>query len=141
MVLIVIDVLVYSSITGFEKIGWQAVLILCLIAIAVEVADIFFSMRGSPRFGPTGQSLVFSLAGGCLLALLLTPAFLIIGLIGGFCLGGVLGMLCALMIQESKLRPSYRASFRVLIGRTATLLWKGSVASALVCFTLLLSYD
>jgi len=141
LVVIVADILVYAIITGFEKIGWQAVLVMCLVAVAVEVADVFFSMRGSPRLGPSRLSIILSLAGCCLLALLLTPHFLIIGLVGGFCLGGILGLLYALMIQESKLRPSYRTPFRILIGRTATLLWKGSVASVLVFFTLLLSYD
>jgi len=141
LVLIVVDVLVYAIITGFEKIGWQALLVMCLIAVAVEIADIFFSLQGSPRFGPTRQSVIISLVGCCLLALLLTPPFLIVGLVGGFCLGGLLGLLSALIHQESKLRPSYRTPFRVLTGRMATLLWKGSVASALVCFTLLLSYD
>jgi uncharacterized protein len=141
MVLIVVDVLSYSIITGFEKIGWQAVLVMGLIAIAVEIADVFFSMKGSPRFGPSRQSVLISFAGCCLFALLLTPAFLIVGLVVGFFLGGVLGMLCALMIQETKLKPSYRTPFRILIGRTASLLWKGSTATALVCFTLLSSYD
>jgi uncharacterized protein YqgC (DUF456 family) len=141
MVLIVVDVLSYSIITGFEKIGWQALLVLCLTAIAVEIADVFFSMKGSPRFGPSRQSVLISFAGSCLFALFLTPVFLIIGLVSGFFLGGVFGMLCALMIQESKLKPSYRMPFRTLIGRTASLFLKGSVATALVCFTLLSSYD
>jgi uncharacterized protein YqgC (DUF456 family) len=141
MVLIVVDVLVFEIITGFGKIGWGAFLALCLIAVAVEIADVFFAMKGSPRFGPSKQSVAISFAGCCLFALLLTPAFLIIGLVGGFFLGGVLGMLCALMIQEIKLKPSYRMPFRVLIARLASLLFKGSVATALVCFTLLSSYD
>lgn len=141
LVVIVIAVLVYAISTGFEKISWQTVLVLCGIAFTVEIADVFFAMRGSPRFGPSRQSVIFSFAGCCFFALLLTPAFLIIGLVGGFCLGGILGLFYALMVQESKLRPSYRTPLPVLIGRTASLLWKGSVASALVCFTLLLSYD
>jgi uncharacterized protein len=140
-VLIVADVLAFSIMTGFEKIGWQAVLVLCLVAAAVEIADVFFSMKGSPRFGPSRQSVVISFAGSCLFALLLTPAFLFIGLVAGFFLGGLLGMLCALMIQESKVKPSYRMPFRTFIGRTSSLFWKGSVATALVCFSLLSSYD
>jgi uncharacterized protein YqgC (DUF456 family) len=141
MVLIIADVLVYSIITGFEKIGWPAILALCFVAVAVETADVFFSMKGSPRFSPSKQSVLISFAGSCLFALLLTPSFLIIGLVGGFFLGGVLGMLCALMIQETKLKPTYRMPFSVLIGRTSTLFVKGSVATALVYFTLLFSYD
>jgi uncharacterized protein YqgC (DUF456 family) len=141
MVLIVADVLAYAIITGFEKIGWQAVLALCFVAVAVETADVFFSIKGSPRFGPSKQSVVISLAGCCLFALLLTPSLLIIGLVGGFFLGGVLGMLCSLMIEEWKLKPSYRMPVSVLIGRTSTLFAKGSVATTLVYFTLLSSYN
>lgn len=139
--LIIADVLVYAIITGFENIGWPTVLALCFVAIAVETTDVFFSMKGSPRFGPSKQSVLISFAGCCLLVLILTPYFLIIGLVGGFFLGGVLGMLCALMIEEWKLKPSYRMPVSVLIGRTSTLFAKGSVATALVYFTLLSSYD
>jgi uncharacterized protein YqgC (DUF456 family) len=141
MMLIIADVLVYAIITGFENIGWPTVLALCFVAIAVETTDVFFSMKGSPRFGPSKQSVLISFAGCCLLVLILTPYFLIIGLVGGFFLGGVLGMLCALMIEEWKLKPSYRMPVSVLIGRTSTLFAKGSVATALVYFTLLSSYD
>ena len=72
-------------------------------------------MKGSPRFGPSRQSVLISFAGCCLFALLLTPAFLIVGLVGGFFLGGVLGMLCTLMLQESKLKPSLQDAFSYLI--------------------------
>jgi len=141
LVLIAADILVYAIITGFGKIGWQALLVMILIAIVVEITDIFFSLKGSPRFGPTRQSILLSLSGGFLLALLLTPVLLIVGLVGGFCLGGLVGLFLALIHQESQLRPSYRTPFRVLTGRMATFLWKGSVASTLVFFTLLSSYD
>ncbi|HQI25521.1 MAG TPA: DUF456 domain-containing protein, partial [Smithella sp.] len=66
LVLIAADILVYAIITGFGKIGWQALLVMILIAIVVEITDIFFSLKGSPRFGPTRQSILLSLSGGFL---------------------------------------------------------------------------
>lgn len=141
MVLIVADVLVYAIISGFNEIGWKVVLAIGLVAVVMEIADVFFSMKGSPRFSPSLQTVVFSFAGSCFFALLLTPVFLIAGLLGGFFLGGLFGMLLALMIQESKVKPSYRMTFSVLIGRAATLFLKGSVATVLVFFTLLSSYN
>ncbi|MDX9745035.1 MAG: DUF456 family protein [Syntrophales bacterium] len=141
LALIAANILAYALITGFEKIAWQAALFMCLVAIAVEIGDLFYFMRGSPRFNPSRQSIMTSFAGCFLLPLLLTPSFLVIGLVGGFFLGGVFGMLCILITQESQLKPAYRIPFRVFVGRMAGLLWKGSVASTLVCFTLLLSYD
>ena len=141
MLLIVADVLVYSIITGFEKIGWKAALAVIIVAVAVETGDVFWAMQGSPRFRPSRQTVLFSFAGSCLFALLLTPPFLVAGLVGGFFLGGMIGLFCTTIIQEAKLNPSYRMPFSVLFSRTSALFVKGSVAAALVCFTLLSSYD
>lgn len=141
MVLIAAAVLIYSILTGFDKIGWKAVLALSLIAVAVETADVFFAMKEGSRVAPSRQAIMVSFGGSCIFALLLTPSFLILGLVGGFFLGGMAGMICDLTVQEAKLKPSYRTSFGVLLGRISGLFWKGSVATVLVCFTLLSSYD
>ena len=141
MVLIVADVLVYSILTGFDKIGWEAVLALSFIAIAVETADVFFAMKDGSRVSPSRQAVVTSFVGSCIFALLLTPSFLILGLVGGFFMGGMVGLFCAQMVQEAKLKPSYRTPVGILIGRFSSLFWRGSVATVLVCFTLLSSYD
>lgn len=141
MVLIIADVFAYSILTGFEKIGWKAILALSLIAVAVETADVFIAMKDDSRVSPSRQVVLASFTGSCIFSFLLTPSFLILGLVGGFFVGGIAGLLCTQIIQEAKLKPSYRTPVRVLIGRFSGLLWKGSVATALVCFTLLSSYD
>jgi len=141
MVLIAADVLVYSILTGFDKIGWKAVLALSLTAIAVETADVYFAMKKGSRVSPSRQVVMTSFAGSGIFAFLLTPSFLILGLVGGFFAGGMAGLLCGQVIQEAKLKPTYRTPFGVLIVRLSGLLWKGSVATVMVCFTLLSSYD
>jgi uncharacterized protein YqgC (DUF456 family) len=141
MVLIAFGVLVYAIVTEFEKIGWFSILVITLVVLALETADVFFAMKSSPRFGPSRQGILYSLYGACVLALLFTPPFLVIGLLGGFLLGGLSGMLFAVYREESRLKPSHRMTLGVMFGRVSTLFFKGAAASLLVGFALLSSYD
>lgn len=141
LALIAADVLAYAAVTEFEKIGWMTVLAFALLAVSLEIMDVFWAVKSSPRFGPSRKSIIYSLFGAFVLALALTPSFLVAGLVGGFFVGGLSGLLLAVYVQESKLKPSHRMPFGVMFGRVSTLFLKGSVATVFVCFTLLSSYD
>ncbi len=141
MALIALDVLAYALISGFERISLPAVSAVILFALLMEIADAFFAMKSSPRFSPNRQSLLCSLLGALLLGIALAPLLPFFGLVGGFFLGGMIGLCYALVRQELKLKLSYRIPLRMFIGRFSTLFLKGSVATATVCLTLLSTYN
>ena len=135
-VIILVDVILYALITGFERVGFKIVLILLVISILAEAVDFSFGMAGAARFGISRRALWTSAIGGFIGALAMTPFFLGLGTVTGIFLGGFAGVLAIELIHQAKLKPALRAGYGAIMGRVAGTLIKGFCALVMIVITM-----
>jgi uncharacterized protein YqgC (DUF456 family) len=140
-VIIFIDALIYSIITGFEKIGIKILLTLLILSALAEVADFAVGMAGAIKFGVSRKGFWAFTIGGFIGALLMTPLFLGLGLLLGTFLGGVIAILTMELLARNKLKPSLRAAYGSILGRVAGICVKGFFALIMVIITLTSIYS
>ena len=155
-VLILIDAFIYSAIHSIARPSWWMLLVLLGISVVAETSDGILSMLGVKKFGGTGRTSLWALAGGVVGAIIganLSPLLGLIGLTGGVAgvLFGVLlppiacavlgGYLAAYWYELRQGRPpaeARQAGWGALLGRLAGNLTKavlGSVMVALILWT------
>ena len=140
-VIILLDAFVYAALTGFEKIGIKVLLTLLLLSILAEVAEFAVGMSGAVKSGASQAGFVAFLIGGFLGAALLTPVLYGLGIILGAYLGGFLAMLLVELIRRNRLKPSLRAAWGAILGRTAGIVVKGFFALIMAVITLTAVYS
>jgi len=140
-VIIFIDALIYSIITGFEKIGIKILLTLLILSALAEVADFAVGMAGALKFGVSRKGFWAFTIGGFIGALLMTPLFLGLGLLIGTFLGGVIAILTMELLARNKLKPTLRAAYGSILGRVAGICVKGFFALIMVIITLTSIYS
>lgn len=140
-VIIFIDALVYSVITGFDKIGIKILLTLFILSVLAEVADFAAGMAGAVKFGVSRKGFWAFTIGGFIGALLMTPFFLGLGLLVGTFLGGLIAILTVELMARNKLKPTLRAAYGAILGRVAGICVKGFFALIMVIITLTSIYS
>ena len=126
--LILGDVIIYSWITGFEKIGFKIIIALVFISLLAETIDFFLGIAGARKYGASKTGVALSIAGGIIGAILMTPILFGLGAIIGVFLGGFVGAFLGEYMEQQKLKPALRAGYGALIGKIAGTLLKGSLA-------------
>lgn len=135
-VLILGDVVVYSLITGFEKIGWKIIVTLVFLSLLAETVDLVTGFAGARKYGSSKTGIVLSVIGGIIGAIILVPVLLGLGAIIGAFLGGFVGAFLGEYLEERKLKPAFRAGYGALMGRIAGVLVKGSLAIVMTVITM-----
>ena len=133
---ILIDVVLYALITGFERVSIKIVLILLVISILAEAIDFSFGVAGAAQFGISRRSIWISAISGFIGAVLMTPFFFGLGTVAGTFLGGFAGVLAIELIHQSKLKPALRAGYGDILGRIAGTLIKGFCAIVMIVITM-----
>lgn len=133
---ILIDVILYAVITGFERVSIKIVLVLLVISILAEAIDFSFGVAGAARFGISGRAIWISAISGFIGAAAMTPFFFGLGTLAGLFLGGFAGVLAIELVQQSKLRPALRTGYGAIFGRVAGTLIKGFCALVMIVITL-----
>lgn len=133
---ILIDVIIYALITGFERISIKIVLILLVISILAEAIDFSFGVAGAARFGISKRAIWISTISGFIGAVAMTPFFFGLGTITGIFLGGFAGVLAIELVHQSKLKPALRTGYDAILGRVAGTLIKGFCALVMIVITM-----
>ncbi|MDD5722203.1 MAG: DUF456 domain-containing protein [Syntrophales bacterium] len=134
--LILGDVVVYSLITGFEKIGFKIILVLIFISLLAEAVDFLMGIAGARKYGSSKTGVVLSIIGGIIGAVIMVPTLLGLGAIIGAFLGGFAGAFLGEYLEKQRLEPALRAGYGALIGRLAGVLFKGSLSIVMVVITM-----
>ncbi|HUH65670.1 MAG TPA: DUF456 domain-containing protein [Syntrophales bacterium] len=134
--IILIDVILYASITGFERIGIKIILLLIVMCVMAEAIDFWLGVAGAARFGISGRVIWISLVSGFIGAAALTPILFGLGTVAGSFLGGFASVLAVGIFEQSKLKPALRVGYRAILGRAAGMLLKGSFALAMIVITM-----
>jgi uncharacterized protein YqgC (DUF456 family) len=133
---ILLDVILYALITGFERISIKIVLILLVISLLAEAIDFSLGVAGAARFGFSGRAIWISLISGFIGAVAMTPFFFGLGTVAGIFLGGFAGVLTIDLVQQSKLKPALRTGYGAILGRVAGTLIKGFCALVMIVITM-----
>jgi len=140
-VIILLDAFVYAAVTGFETIGIKILLTLLVLSILAEVAEFVVSMSGAVEYGASREGFWAFLGGGFIGAALLTPVLYGLGIILGIYLGGFAAMLLVEILRRNRLKPSLRAAWGAILGRTAGIFVKGFFALIMAVITLTTIYS
>ncbi len=135
-VIILMDVILYAFITGFEKIGLKILIILVIISILAEAIDFAFGMAGAAKLGVSKQLIWIAVISSFVGAIVLTPVLFGLGTVIGIFLGGFGGVLIVEIIRQSMLKPALRAGYRAILGRVAGTLVKGFCAITMTIISL-----
>ncbi len=135
-VIILIDVILYALITGFERVTIKIILLLLVMSVLAEGIDFSLGVAGAARFGISKKVIWISIISSFIGALALTPFFFGLGTVAGSFLGGFTGTLAVELIEQSRLKPALRIGYRAILGRVAGTLLKGSLALAMVVITM-----
>jgi len=133
---ILIDVILYALITGFERVSINILLILLVISILAEAIDFSFGMAGAARFRISRRAIWISAISGFIGAAVMTPFFLGLGTVAGIFLGGFAGVLAIELVHQAKLKPALRAGYGAILGRVAVTLIKGFCALIMIVITM-----
>jgi uncharacterized protein len=133
---ILIDVILYALITGFEKVSIKVVLVLMVISILAETIDFSIGVAGAARLGISRRAIWISVISGFIGALALTPFFFGLGTVAGIFLGGFAGVLAIELVQQSRLKPALRTGYGAILGRVAGTLIKGFCALVMIIITM-----
>ena len=135
-VIILMDVVLYAFITGFERIGLKIVIILVVISILAEAIDFAFGMAGAARFRVSKQGIWIAVISSFIGAMVMTPVLFGLGTLIGIFLGGFCGVLIVEIIRQSMLKPALRAGYRAILGRAAGTIVKGFCAIIMTIISL-----
>ncbi len=135
-IVIFFDVLFYSILTGFDRIGWEIILFLLVCAAAAEAIDFFLSIDATPQPAASKKIIGTAVLGALLGTFLLTPFWGGPGVWIGFFLGGLAGILTTEAIRQSKLKAPYRAIHRAIFAMAGKKIIKGFIALCMIAFSL-----
>jgi uncharacterized protein YqgC (DUF456 family) len=140
-VFILIDVIIYSWATGFDKIGWKIIVLLIFISIIAETLDFALRALGPGVFGLSKKGAISAIAGGIAGSVILTPLLMGIGTIVGMFLGGFTGMVLVEYFHQRKMKPSFRMGYKTLLISVSGILLKGFSAIVMAIIILANIYD
>ncbi len=139
--LILGDVIIYSFITGFEKIGLKIIIVLFFISLLAEALDFFLGVAGARKYGSSKKGIVLSIIGGIIGAIIMAPILLGLGAIIGVFIGCFAGAFLGEYLEQKKIKSAVRAGYGALIGRIAGTLVKGFLAIVMVTIAMSAIYS
>lgn len=135
-IIILIDVIIYSLISGSGKIGWKTIFVLMIITLIAEALDFILGVAGAKKFGSSKKGIAASLIGGMTGAILMAPLLFGLGAVIGAFAGGFAGAFLVEFTERKKLKPAVRAGYGALLGRVAGVAAKGFLAVVMIVITL-----
>jgi len=139
--LILGDVIIYAWITGFEKIGFKIIIALVFISLLAETIDFFLGIAGARRYGASKTGVTFSIIGGIIGAILMTPVLLGLGAVIGVFIGGFAGAFLGEYLEQKKVKTAFKAGWGSVVGRFAGILVKGFLAIVMVTIAMAAIYS
>ena len=140
-VVIVIDVIVYAWVSGFDQIGFKIIALLIVMAVVAESLDFALGATTPGQFGISKQNVIAAIIGSIGGIAILTPFMLGLGTITGMFLGGAFGSMCVDYFNERRFKPAYRTGHKAFLGKIFRVLIKGLLAIVMTIIVLSAIYS
>jgi len=136
-VVIFLDVLLYSILTGFEHTGLKIILFLFISSVIAETIEFFWIISEAPQqtVSPT-KALKAAALGALVGTFFLTPFFGGPGIWVGFFLGGLAGVLITELLRQSRLKAPRRTLNHVIFTILGKNTVKGCISLCMIAFSL-----
>lgn len=131
----------YAWATGFERVGWLAILAAAALAAVAEAVEFVLGGRFAARFGGSRRAVWGALIGGVIGAIVGVPILIIGSVIGAFIGSFVGAVVMELSLTQDWRSPEWRGAVRVgwgaLLGRIVAVGVKGLFGVAIGILALL----
>jgi hypothetical protein len=141
--LILLDAVIYSAATGWQRLPWGFLLVLAAIAAVAEVSDNIISAVGVRKYGGSSKGMVWALLAGLTGALVLGVVLSPLGVVGavvgplvGGVLGGFAGGYAYERAQGRSIEEARKAGMGAVWGRIAGTMLKTILAGVMVAMCL-----
>jgi len=139
-VLILVDAVIYSAATHWEKLEWWLILVLGVITLVAEISDNVVSAAGVKKYGGSTAGMIWAMVGGLIGAVAIgsvVGAFVpVIGPIIGGLVGGFAGGYWYERGQGKSGEEARRAGMGAVMGRLAGTVLKSVLAAVMVILCL-----
>lgn len=116
--LMVLSLIIFSAFTGFERVGWPALVGVMTIAALGEILEAWLGFRFAKRHGGSSRAGWGALSGGLVGALVGTPIPVLGSIFGAF-LGAFIGAALLEHTRHGDARASVSAGWGAVLGRAA----------------------
>lgn len=116
--LMVLALIGYAALTGFERVGVLTLAVVVLIAVAGEVLEAFVGFGMAKKFGGSSRAGWGALVGGLIGAVVGTPVPVLGNLVGAF-LGAFIGAAAFEATRQGEVGKSLVAGWGAVLGKAA----------------------
>ncbi len=116
--LMVLALIGYAALTGFERVSVLTLVVVVLIAVAGEVLEAFVGFGMAKKFGGSSRAGWGALVGGLIGAVLGTPVPVLGNLVGAF-LGAFIGAAAFEVTRQGEVGKSLVAGWGAVLGKAA----------------------
>jgi len=141
MVLILIDIVVFSWCTSFDVIGFKLITAFFLTVLVAEASDFSLGMIGAKKFGTTKGEFFSTVIGAFLGILIATPFLMGLGILTGAYVGGFIGMFIVAYVRNKNTKPSFRRDTGHFAVKMTAVFCKEVLATAMIIITMLQIYS
>ncbi len=124
-------------VTGFERVGWVALVAMAGLAVVGEIIESFIGVFTVRRFGASRWAMLGTFVGGILGAALGTPVMPVIGSLVGAFIGAVAGAFGAESLCRRQMNASLRAGWGAFVGRLLAVLIKFELGVVMIIIVIL----
>lgn len=141
MVLILVDIVIFSWCTSFDTIGFKLIVIFFLTVLVAEAGDFSLGMIGAKKFGTTKGEFLSAIIGAFLGILIVTPFLMGLGILTGAYVGGFIGMFIVAYIHDKDAKPSFRRDTGHFVVKMTVVFCKEVLATSMIIITMLQIYS
>jgi len=129
---------IYAWLTHGEFVGYKTLIVLLILAVGAEIAEIFVSGAGAKKAGASRWGMFGGLVGGIIGGIFLTGLIPIpiLGTVIGICLGSFIGAFGIEMVVGKPLTQSAAIGYGAARGRFTGILYKIGIGIAMFLITL-----
>ncbi len=141
---ILIDAVIFSAVTGWERLPWGVLLVLTGITLVAEISDNLISAAGVKKYGGTTAGMIWAIIGGLVgaiglgstLGAIIPVVGPIVAPIAGGLLGGFFGGYWYEKSQGRTDEEAKKAGMGAVMGRIAGSLLKAVLAATMIVIIL-----
>ena len=134
------DAVLLGILTGFERVGWVALVAMAGLAVLGEVIEWFVGIFTVRKFGASRWAMLGTFVGGLAGAVVGTPIMPVIGSLFGAFVGAFLGAFIAEVLYRRQVDASLRAGWGAFVGRLLAVLIKFELGVVMIVILLLRIY-
>jgi len=131
------DAVLLGLLTGFERVGWVALIAMAGLAVVGEIIESVIGVFTVRKFGASRWAMLGTFVGGIAGAALGTPVMPVIGSLAGAFVGAFAGAFGAEILYRRQMQASLRAGWGAFVGRLLAVLIKFELGVVMIIIVIM----